>query len=297
MAFLLILLRIFPPKTSHNKYMKKRFIAFILLLVSALGMIFFVNATPAECGEKPTEAPIDLPIIMYHRTNSSGAGTYNVLPSMLEDDLEWIKTNGYTTIHVIDLIAFQKYGVPLPPKPIMLTFDDGYYSNYVNAFELLKKHNMKAVYAIVGAYTDEAEKPWKVKFPHLTYAQIKEMHESGLIEIQNHTYDLHKTGNRLGIRIKKGESVADYEEMLREDFLRNHNQLKEKTGAVCTAVVFPYGVYCKEALVLMQKIGYNVGITCNGGINKITKDSCLLELKRFNRPADESVEKILRKYI
>ncbi|MBR2038566.1 MAG: polysaccharide deacetylase family protein, partial [Lachnospiraceae bacterium] len=77
------------------------------------------------------------------------------------------------------LADYVENGTMLPEKPVLLTLDDGYENNYTNAFPLLKKYNMKAVISLIG------------KDMRLNENQLKEKHDSGLVEIGNHTYDLH----------------------------------------------------------------------------------------------------------
>ena len=91
----------------------------------------------AEAAEKP----IRMPVLMYHSINSkeSKAGDYVITPAALRGDLEWLKQNGYQTVVVQDLLDYVEEGTPLPEKPVMITFDDGYYNNYLNAFPLDRK--------------------------------------------------------------------------------------------------------------------------------------------------------------
>ena len=77
------------------------------------------------------QRPIDLPVLMYHGVNSreNRAGDYVITPEALRQDLVWLKKNGYHTVVIQDLLDYVDHGTPLPEKPVMLTFDDGYYNN------------------------------------------------------------------------------------------------------------------------------------------------------------------------
>lgn len=101
-----------------------------------------------------TENYIKVPIIMYHSILKSRSGDYIIHPSEFESDLKCIKDNGYETITMTDLIEYVYNDKELPEKPIIITFDDGYYDNLGYAVPLLKEYNMKAVISIVGSYTD-----------------------------------------------------------------------------------------------------------------------------------------------
>ncbi len=76
-----------------------------------------------------TSPSVRLPIIMYHEVNTKNLGKYIVSPKELEEDIIYLINEGYTTITIEDLIAFEYNDIELPEKPIMITFDDGYYSS------------------------------------------------------------------------------------------------------------------------------------------------------------------------
>ena len=78
-----------------------------------------------------SEERVTLPIIMYHSILKDGArqGKYVVSPEVLARDLDALRARGCETVTVRDLIAYTRDGAPLPAKPVMLTFDDGYYNN------------------------------------------------------------------------------------------------------------------------------------------------------------------------
>ena len=97
-----------------------------------------------------------LPVVMYHQItkNIARAGEYCVTLNELEGDMEYLKEKGYTTIDIEQLLDYIYNNEPLPEKPVMLTFDDGYETVYSYLLPLLEKHNMCAVASVVGAYAD-----------------------------------------------------------------------------------------------------------------------------------------------
>ena len=139
-----------------------------------------------------------LAVLMYHGVHSDPqkAGDYVITPQALEQDLLFLQGQGCHTVTMREVIAYVRDGAPLPEKPVMLTFDDGYYNNYLNAYPLLQKYGMKAVLSIIVGETDKYSglDENKESYSHVTWDMVNEMRESGLVEIQNHTYNLHKTG-------------------------------------------------------------------------------------------------------
>lgn len=236
-----------------------------------------------------------LPIIMYHSIGSN-TGKYVISEAMLENDLKIIREEGFTTITSADLIAFKESGTPLPEKSIILTFDDGYFNNYTFAYPLLKKYNMKGVLSVVGKFTEDYSadtSPLNNNYSHITYEQIKEVSNSGLIEIANHSYNMHSMKERRGILRKKNESPEKYKENLTQDIGKCNNMLIEKCGVSPVAFTYPFGCVNKESSSIINEMGFKVTYGCEEGLNKINREHNLKELKRYNRSNDFDIRRIL----
>ena len=119
---------------------------------------------------------IELPIIMYHSLLKSQKSTYIVHPNIFEEDLKYIQSKGYSTITMTELINYVYNDAPLPEKPIIITFDDGYYNNLSYAVPLLHKYNMKAVISIVGEYSDRYTESDEAN-PNYGYLRWKDINE------------------------------------------------------------------------------------------------------------------------
>ena len=240
------------------------------------------------------EPRVYLPILMYHSVlkDSSRLGQYVISPAQLESDLAYIRQQGYTTVVMRDVIDYVDNGTPLPEKPIMLTFDDGFYNNYLYAYPLLKQYDMTAVISPVVKwsefYSDTPQEQDHALYSYLTWAQIREMADSGAVEIQNHTYDMHanKSGGRKGTLMCAGETVESYQQVLRDDLTRAQTLLTQQAGVTPTVFTYPYGAMCDEAAQVIQALGFRGSLSCESRINVITRQSdCLYRLGRYLRPA------------
>ena len=120
--------------------------------------------------------------------------------SALRRDLDFLRDNGYTTVLPRELAAGQlDDGSPLPQKAVLLTFDDGYESNYTLAFPILREYGAKAAISLITSRIDERADGF------LTWDECREMAKSGLVEFASHTNDCHIRPDAPGIERKSGE--------------------------------------------------------------------------------------------
>jgi peptidoglycan/xylan/chitin deacetylase (PgdA/CDA1 family) len=284
----------------------KRTYLFALCAAAAIAAVVWTfghTSKTAAVSAKNTQDSVRLPIIMYHSIlkDPKYHGKYVVSPQTFESDICFLQKNGYETVGVSDVVDYVKYLKPLPAKPVMLTFDDGYYNNYLYAYPLAKKYNVKIVIAPVGYYTDvyaekDADHP---NYSYLTWGEMAEMMSSGLVEFENHSYNLHysnKKGSRLGAKRLPGESRYLYDSMLKNDLGKMQERMKEKTGCVPLAFVYPFGAFSNESVHVLRQMGFQATFLCTEKINLITHSKdCLYSLGRFLRPSGPSSTSYFKK--
>ena len=236
--------------------------------------------------EKETN-PVALPVLMYHEVRYTDPGKDSVLPEEMESDLCYLAQEGYTTVLMEDVIRFVYAGENLPEKPILLTFDDGYGSNYRYLYPLLQKYRAKAVISLIGKSTDEFSllPDNGTPYVHATWKQLLEMRDSGLVELQNHSYDLHRDNQtERGCGRRWGESPAAYEQRIRRDADRLQEELYEMAGSPASTFAYPYGCYDDTLEGIMEELGFAATLTCDFGVNWLTQDpDCLRGMKRICR--------------
>ncbi len=247
-----------------------------------------------------TQTGVQLPILMYHSLLKDDArqGDYVLSPDMFRQDMEYLKENGYHTVVVADLLAYVEDGVPLPEQPVMVTFDDGCYNNYLYAYPILKELGMKAVVSVIGAQTELFTRSGQENayWSYLTVDHLRELSESGVFEVQNHSWDLHTYGERRGCLRMRGEAETDYREFLTQDTERLQQLLEDAGLPVPTCYTYPFGACSWEAAEVMRSLGFRCTLGCEEGINELTGDpSCLLGMKRWNRPAGLSTQTMMDK--
>ena len=253
----------------------------------------------ADYALKLPPEPIHLPIIMYHQISdkASKLGTYVISVDEFEQDLKLFKELGFTTIIVADLINFVTKKQDLPEKPIMLTFDDGSESDFIYALPLLKKYEMRAVFSIVGKFTDDYSDPNIIKnvdFAHMSWDEIREMYKSGLADFQNHSFNMHLIDKRRGALPRKNESDEEYEQAVKEDLWKLNEALKAQIGVVPEAFTCPFGCYNERVREAVRKAGFSVIFTSHQIMNTLTGDpEELFNLKRYLRTHGKNMEKLV----
>lgn len=273
---------------------------FILLTFSLIftSIAFFSGADSAK--NKADNDEVFLPIIMYHSIlkDQKLQNDYTISPTLMENDLKYLTSSGYTTVTVDDLINYVYHGKKLPEKCIMLTFDDGYYNNYYYAYPLLKKYKCKAVISPIASMTEKFTQTQdiSVSYGHISNDDIKEMVRSGYVEIQNHSYDMHTLKPRKGVSRKQGESFDNYKKAITDDITKAQNYLENVTGEKPSCFVYPFGAKCNSTEEIVRELGFVCTLTCTEKPNVITRDKeSLFELGRYRRDYKESIESLLKR--
>ena len=280
----------------------KRYVFRFLIFFITVAIFFSIFKAGAFicCVSRETQAEYDLPVLMYHHIlkDTKKHGKFIISPDELESDLKYLKNEDYTAVLPHDVINYKETGTPLPKKPIMLTFDDGHLSYLEYVVPLLEKYDMRALVSVVGAYTnDYTEHPDRaVSYAYLDWNDISNLSKSTHTEIGNHTYDLHKVADgRQGCARKSGESVEQHRKIFCSDLLKMRKLIYDYTGNHADCFTYPFGFMCPETEEEIKKSGFKMSLSCTEGINKISRDSSLFKLKRFNRPHGTSAQQILTK--
>lgn len=268
----------------------------IVLFAQGLAVIQqnFISADDAE-------KEIAVPILMYHSIfdNAHAGEAYVISTQLFRQDMLYLKENGYTSIFIADLVNYVYEGTSLPEKPVIITFDDGFLNNLVNALSILKELDMKAVISVIGTNSENHSKTidTNLSYAHLTWNDIKTLSDSGNIEIGNHTYDMHKNGERKGCRKKAGESTEQYQAALRDDLGKLQEVLKDNADVIPKVIAYPFGFYSKEGLPVLKELGFKAALTCEEKVNYISSNDPekLFALGRFNRSGNTSTEVFMKK--
>jgi biofilm PGA synthesis lipoprotein PgaB len=268
------------------------------LVILAFGMAAGIAAlAAAAAAHDPAVAdsyatPGSFVVLCYHEARDDVRDypdPFAVDTATLVRQFAWLRGNGYTPVSLDEITAARSGGKPLPAKAVLLTFDDGYLSFYTRVYPLLREFHFPAVLAVVGKWIDvrrnegvlygEKDSIPDAKFP--TWAQLREMTDSGLVEIASHTYDLHRgvLGNpqanllpaataRIYDAATGGyEDDASWRTRVSADLAQNSAVIERETGRRPRAIVWPYGSYNDELVRIAGEQGMTIGLTLNDGAN------------------------------
>lgn len=221
-----------------------------------------------------TNASVRVPIFIYHSVYPNFAGEtrtqkgYSVTPEEFEAQLVYLRDHGYTVVSLDDLLRFVAMGTTTVAKPVVLTFDDGWKNEYVNAFPLLKKYHMKGTFFI---YTHPISRDSRF----MTWEDVKDMDAAGMT-IGDHT---------LSHPYLKGLT----HDQLSHEILDSKKKLEEKLGKTVTHFASPFGYTSPDLVSILQAAGFTTGRTTFWGAEHSKDD--LLHLSGY------LVERDLNKFI
>lgn len=287
-------------------------------LAAALAAALLVGS--AALPQAAVSTGVKIPILTYHdlTRDPDDVDDMTVTDERFRLDMEFLKEFGYTPLLSADLVAIHKGAAAMPDKPVMITFDDGYWSNYSIAYPILQQTGMKAVISVIahnmegdapvisdtpGEEAAEAEEPAAEPVRRrLSWQEMYEMVSSGLVEIGSHTYNSHNPqygGNGApdginGVMRQEGETFSEYCERIGTDLRASLDLITQRTGQKQVLYfAYPYGAYDSWMDKLLDENGVAVSVLSNNGASADISVS-LRNLLRYGIKMNTSVAQMLR---
>ncbi len=239
------------------------FSRFSLVKYLALAVAVCILAAALFCAYVAMNPPKGVPILEYHMVDThedADSHPYNVPPEDFAAQLNYLKSEGYTTITLMDFLRAKKGKQQLPEKPIILTFDDGYEDNYTIMLPLLEARGMTAVLFMPTNLIGLPD--------YLTWDELRDMSRRG-IEIGSHTAN--------------HQPLTTFTPAEQQDEVHLSKLLLEWNG-LPTVFTFSYpnGMYDDSMPALLQQNEYLAAVTGDAGLN--TFDTDPYQLQRINIP-------------
>lgn len=264
---------------------------FLTIAVAALAVLLFTAGGTAACAQEE----LRLPIVMYHdlTSNPLEQDDYTLSLEQLEQDLIAFEEHGFTAVSLSSVLRYVLDGGALPEKPVLLVFDDGYHSFFTGALPLLLEHQVPAVVSVIGREAEEASHETCASF--MSWTELKQAVNCGLVELISHSADLHVYCRRSGLARLSYESEAEYERVVLEDLQRMADLCEAAGVELQPAFAYPYGSLEPLAEPLLKRQGMLATLTSEEHVNRLTRDAeCLFLMGRLNRSGFLTTEEVLR---
>ena len=233
----------------------------IILFVMMLLILPFVLSSPKNLSTAKGVDAVGGPkivVLNYHKIDNMNI-SLSVLPQDFEQQLKYLKDNGYTSITPMELYEAIEHGGPLPEKPLLITFDDGYDDNYRYAYPLLKKYGFKGTIFVITSFLDRGQQGY------ITWAQASEMEASGVIDIESHT-------------VTHGSMTEMTDSDLRRELADSKKDIEQRLGKTVNFVAYPTGTYNLHIASLVKEAGYRGAFTIEYG--NVDKASNIYAIER-----------------
>lgn len=214
---------------------------------------------------------VQVSVLLYHHLDPAARGENGAVVSVAEFEVQmaWLAAQGYTAITTTELAAWLAGKAMLPERSVLITFDDGYESNYLHAYPVLARYGMKAAIFMVGSLAGRTEGD----LTYLSWMQMAELERSGVVELQGHTYDGHfQVGGVAALKAWTPSEVAADMARLWQGFALGGLRAP-------SAFAYPYGEYDTEVLTVLKQQGVQTAYTVEAGYVK--PGDSPLELKRW----------------
>jgi len=219
----------------------------------------FVTA-PALGGEA------HVPILMYHHIGDLPIDatelqtTWTVTPKNFDAQMQWLARGGFRSISMAQLVAHLKNRQPLPAKPIIISFDDGWEEQFSTAFPIMTRYGLSGTFFVYTQPLDHTQ--------YMTWAQVQALATGGM-DIQSHSITHpHLRTMAPGAAFKE---IAD-----------SKATLEKRLGKPVVAFCYPFGEYNNAIVEMVKRAGYESAVTLAGGYRQRTDELYLLRRIRVS---------------
>lgn len=230
-----------------------------------------------------------VPVLMYHHiAEETNGNTMVITPEAFESHIAALANEGYTAVTLEELYEYVTTDADLPEKSVVITFDDGYASNYEYAYPILERYDMTATIFVIGSSIGKStyKDTDRAIIPHFGEDEIEEMLLSGVISIGSHTYDMHRSveiegeGTRDKMLRLSGEDEDAYITSIRDDVAA----MRALIGGGADYLAYPQGYSNDVAAAVLREEGVRVTLSTEYGVAEVVKGAVqsLYSMKRID---------------
>lgn len=229
--------------------MKRTLIIFAAILATA-PFSLHAQTAPAVSSTPSILRVAHIPILIYHSVRPYYPGITNLVkeftvpPDIFDNQMKYLKDNGFTVITIDELWSYFQNGTALPYKPVMITLDDGWENQYIYAYPILKKYKYRGIFYIY---------PNAIGIKHfLLWPEVKEMMAGNMV-IADHTQS-HP-------QLPKITSL----DLLKKEIAGSKAIIEKQIGQAVKDFAYPFGAYNEQSIKAVTEAGYRTARTVHSG--------------------------------
>ena len=214
---------------------------------ASLALLLPALACSGACGP-------NVPILMYHSVTDHPSDKFTISEALFTEHLDYLKSSGFNTVTLHELLEHEEHKAPLPPNPIVLTFDDGFQDNYSRVLPLLKARGQKATFFIVTRFCAHEEAHRRVENPgtphekrFMLWREVRAMQAAGM-EIGSHS-----------LFHKRMTTLSDAE--IREDLRLSRAELEKELSTPIEFFAYPFNSERRDVRRLVEHAGYRAAVS------------------------------------
>ena len=188
-----------------------------------------------------------VPILCYHNLGPESKGRLLLAASKFEEQMRYLKANGYRVISLAEFIEFTRLNRQLPKKSVVLTFDDGYRSFKQYAYPILKELGFTATLFVYTDFVGGGKNAF-------TWQDLKELAAEGF-DVEAHSK------SHGDLRRAAGETEAQHFRRLQVELGQPQELFRRNLGAPRRVIAFPYGSWDEAVLSKLVENGYAAGFS------------------------------------
>jgi peptidoglycan/xylan/chitin deacetylase (PgdA/CDA1 family) len=236
----------------------------VALLTRAPFVLVLLAGLPAHAGD----APLRMPVLVYHRVGPMLTDTMTVTTPVFEAQLQHLQTHGHQAVALRDVVAsLRGTANALPARAVAISVDDGHRSVYTDLFPLLRRFRTPVTLFIYPSAISNASYA-------MTWEQLAELKASGLVDVQSHSF-WHPN-----FAVERRRLTPDaYQRFAQDQLTRSKTILQQRLGGTVDLLAWPFGLYDTDLMQWAAAAGYVAAFSIER--RPVTREEALMALPRY----------------
>lgn len=223
---------------------------------------------------------MSVPVLMYHHILSHDSFISSSVKNF-EDQMRYLYENGWKTLTSDEFYQFKQGKLKVPKKSVLITFDDGWRDNFVYAYPILKKYNLKATLFIVTEWIEKASHSQECEYVEKKHSECKNLVSTNPrsvvcnwdeLKLMKDVFDIHSHTHT-----HRDKYFSDI--TWREEFKESKKLIQENVGFKEHFLCWPRGIYDTGLIEEATNENFDILFTTKRGVN--LPDNKMTEIKRI----------------